>query len=652
MGKGGGTHKTRIRRTGSGRYRRSTATARKKAEQNLRRLNAALERRVAERTAALQEERDRFAALINSISDEIWFADAAGRFTLVNASGSREFKLAAKTATNVRELAGTLEVLRPDGTPRPLEEAPPLRALRGETVTRQEEIVRTPATGELRYRQANATPVRNSSGQILGSVSVVRDITQYKQAQAAVRQSEERYRALVEASSDVVYRMSADWKEMRHLVGREFIPNTKQPSRSWLQKYIHPEDQRRVRAAINRAIRAKSVFELEHRVRRVDGSLGWTFSRAIPMLDATGEIIEWFGMASDITSKKEAELVRARLATIVESSTDAISAMDLNGVITDWAPGAERLYGYSAAQAVGQPITLIVPPDKQGEVLLLVDKTRRGERITSFETERLSKDGHRIAVSLSLAPVRDAAGRIVGSAAISRDISERKRLERQLLEVGEREQQRIGHDLHDGLGQELHGLCYLARLLERELREELPGRAPEARRLAKVLGEAFQLTRAVAHGLQPVNAVPEGLMLTLRELARRTRDLYGVDCRFQCRQPVLIQHHSVATHLYRIAQEAVNNAMKHGHPTRVRIQLAAMPKGIILGVRDNGVGLRRKKGSATGMGLHIMQYRAEAIRGSLVVQRHPGGGTEVICTVASQALHAPEENQNASNTTS
>ena len=122
-----------------------------------------------------------------------------------------------------------------------------------------------------------------------------------------LRESEDRFRALVMASSDAVYRMSPDWSEMRFLRGHDFIPDTEEPSQTWLRKYIHPDDQKRVLEVIHEAIRTKSVFELEHRVLRVDGTLGWTFSRAIPLRDQEGEIVEWFGAASDITERKRAE---------------------------------------------------------------------------------------------------------------------------------------------------------------------------------------------------------------------------------------------------------------------------------------------------------------------------------------------------------
>ena len=229
-------------------------------------------------------------------------------------------------------------------------------------------------------------------------------------------------------------------------------------------------------------------------------------------------------------------------------------------------------------------------------------------------------------------------GRLVHSRWFVRDITTRVELQTELLQIVERERQRIGHDLHDGLGQHLHGISYLAALLEKGLREEASPRAREAGQLNKHLNHALELTRSLAHGFQPINPVPEGLMLALRELAKRIGGLYRADCRFECRFPVLIHRHSASTHLYRIAQEAVSNAIKHGKATRIQIHLAATPQRIVLGVRDNGVGIRRRAKRSKGMGLHIMQYRAGAIGGSMVVRKLPRRGTEVVCTVPRQAL--------------
>jgi two-component sensor histidine kinase len=157
-------------------------------------------------------------------------------------------------------------------------------------------------------------PVTGPDGAVVGIFVEGYDITERVRADehrqdllAAMRQSEERFRALVEASSDVVYRMSADWSEMGQLVGRDFIASTTDPSRTWLEAYIPPQDRQLVQDTIADAIRTRSVFQLEHRVLRVDGTVGWTFSRAVPLLDDQGEVTEWFGAASDITDRVEAE---------------------------------------------------------------------------------------------------------------------------------------------------------------------------------------------------------------------------------------------------------------------------------------------------------------------------------------------------------
>lgn len=151
-----------------------------------------------------------------------------------------------------------------------------------------------------------------------------KDILARKRAEERVHESEERFRAFVTASSDVIYRMSPDWSEMRQLDGRGFLSDTASPSEAWLGAYIDPEDQPRVTAAIQSAIRSKVTFELEHRVRRADGSLGWTYSRAVPLLNKTGEIREWFGTASDVTVRRDAEEAlrqsEARFRTLADTA--------------------------------------------------------------------------------------------------------------------------------------------------------------------------------------------------------------------------------------------------------------------------------------------------------------------------------------------
>jgi signal transduction histidine kinase len=169
----------------------------------------------------------------------------------------------------------------------------------------------------------------------------------------ALLESEERYRALVTATSDIVYRMSPDWSEMRQLLGKKFIADTDKPNPNWLEEYIHPDDRAHVKEIINEAIRTKSVFELEHRVIRVDGTLGWTFSRAIPLLDENGNIYEWFGAASDITRRK-----------LIEDALEKLNR-DLERQVAERTAELETInqeleaFNYSAAHDLRQPLNRI-----------------------------------------------------------------------------------------------------------------------------------------------------------------------------------------------------------------------------------------------------------------------------------------------------
>jgi two-component system sensor kinase FixL len=221
------------------------------------------------------------------------------------------------------------------------------------------------------------------------------------------------------------------------------------------------------------------------------------------------------------------------------------------------------------------------------------------------------------------------------------ETGKRKAMQKTLLDISEREQQRIGRDVHDGLGQHLHGLSYLAALLEKHLQGDGSPRALEARQLKEYLLDALELMRSVAHGLQPVESVPEGLMAGLNELAKRTSKLFKIVCRFDCPAEVQIQKHSAAIHLYRIAQEALNNAVKHAKPTHIHIKLEIERPRIILRVSDNGVGIHRANRNRRGMGLQIMRFRTEALNGELLIKRQPTGGTEMLCSVPHRSLFSP-----------
>ena len=147
---------------------------------------------------------------------------------------------------------------------------------------------------------------------------------------------------------------------------------------------------------------------------------------------------------------------------------------------------------------------------------------------------------------------------------------------------------------------------------------------------------AMTQTRELARGLSPVRLEAEGLAEALRELAAGTRKVFGCDCRFRCDLPVHVSDHIIAIHLYRVAQEAVSNALRHARARRIEISLTANGRSVTLAVNDNGTGIPRQRPSRKGLGLQIMHYRAEVIGGSLIVQRNPQGGTSVVCTVGKE----------------
>lgn len=213
--------------------------------------------------------------------------------------------------------------------------------------------------------------------------------------------------------------------------------------------------------------------------------------------------------------------------------------------------------------------------------------------------------------------------------ALTNEIQERARLERELVAIGEQSQRQFGHDLHDTLGQHLTATAFAGQVLTGELAEKSPSEAAAAKNLVKLIEEAIELTRRLARGLQPVEMQPEGLMDGFQELARHTSERFKISCEFECREPVLLHDAESSTHLYRIAQEAVTNAIKHGHAKLISISLEKSGDETMLTITDDGGGLTNTKPSGEGMGVHIMAYRASMIGATFQIERLSDAGTRV-----------------------
>ena len=220
--------------------------------------------------------------------------------------------------------------------------------------------------------------------------------------------------------------------------------------------------------------------------------------------------------------------------------------------------------------------------------------------------------------------------------ALTDEMAERERLERELLDISEREQRRIGQDLHDGLCQHLTGATLAGQVLEEKLAALKLSEAADANKVVGIMEEAINLSRRLAKGLYPVEMEADGLMLALEEFASTSSELFKVACRFECDSPVLIHDPATAGHLYRIAQEAVGNAIKHGKAKNILIRLDANETNTILSIKDDGTGLPEPLPKNRGLGLRIMAHRAAMIGGKFSARRDEGDGTLATCELAAK----------------
>jgi PAS domain S-box-containing protein len=413
-------------------------------------------------------QKNRLSAVLEALPAGVALIDAQGGKVESNAAFEQIWG-GPRLATRFEDYAAFKAWWMDTGKPvQPAEWASARAVQKGETVVNQEMQIQR-FDGSRAFVLNSAAPIRDAQGRISGSAVAITDITKLKHAEDALRESESRFRALVTATSDVVYRMSPDWNTMLYLRGRDFIPDTQQPSSRWLQKYIHSDDQPYVMAAIDEAIRTKSTFELEHRVRRVDGSFGWTFSRAIPIQDAGGEIIEWFGAATDITERKCAEEALRRSesrwnATIENLEAGVIIATETEEVIYR-NPAALAMHGFTREQGGLGPLKemskIFQLWTADGRLLTLDEwpmrRIKRGETMNRVELRlRRPDQGWEKIISYSGAIVESAIGeRLMFVSA--QDLTDQRKAEQSLRENEKLESlgtlaSGIAHDFNNLLG--------------------------------------------------------------------------------------------------------------------------------------------------------------------------------------------------------
>jgi PAS domain S-box-containing protein len=320
------------------------------------------------------------------------------------------------------------------------------------------------------------------------------------------------------------------------------------------------------------------------------------------------------------------------LAAVVHDSNDAITVQDFEGNIRFWNIGAKRIYGYTKTEALKMNIRQIAPKNGRDDALVLLKRLREGEKVRSFEAQRLTKHGRLIDVWISITTLTDEAGNLVAVATTERDITDRKQLERELLAVREKEQKLIGREMHDSMGQMLTGIAVKSKGLELKLKSKSLEESADAADICELASEAIAQTRRLAKMLYPVDIETSGLISALQGLASSTKDILKISCQFKCNNVVPIRDPVMARHIYRIAQEAITNAVRHGKAKNIRIELASTKGRSTLKVANDGKDFPRILAKKKGLGLKIMEYRAKMIGGMLDVGRGGKGGTIVTCT--------------------
>lgn len=335
---------------------------------------------------------------------------------------------------------------------------------------------------------------------------------------------------------------------------------------------------------------------------------------------------------------RELEEKQRRVEAIVQTAVEGIITINERGIIDSFNQAAEKMFGYTAAEVIGQNVSILMPsPDRERHDSYIGNYLHTGQaKIIGIGREVVArrKDGTTFPMDLSVGEVRLGDRRLF--TALVRDISERRQLEQAVANAAEQERARIARELHDGLGQQLGGLLFLMNGLHRDLQAAFAPQAETVAQLRDELSTAINQARNLSHELYAVPPQPDGLMQALDNLAERVSNSHGIASEFAS-DTVLVHDPTVASHLYRVAQEAVHNALKHSRATRIEIQFTQQSDSVELRVRDNGIGFSPEADSH-GLGLRTMEQRARLIGGRLRVQTRPGAGVEVICSVPKTML--------------
>ena len=463
-------------------------------------------------------------------------------------------------------------------------------------------------------------------------VGVCIDIEEQKQLQARLQASQAQLETAI-AGSDVGlwdWNLSSgsmtwlsDWPERFGIAGDSRVTR----HTDWLER-VHPDDRSSAAATI---AAGRDHREAEYRVATSRGEFRWIHERRrIIERDAQGRASRMVGACLDVHARREAEELLRTQAKILETMREGVVLIDAAGRIALTNPAFAHMFGFEARELMGTSITDLLAEQRSGAAntdrLLRKLLRRTDTRNVGFARQ----DGSEFTGEIVVAMLRLSAGR--KWLMVVEDVSDRKRLEQEVLDISNRERLRIGYELHDGICQELTGVALILRGIATHLQR---GTTPTHQHIEDIVGlvnNAIDGARAMARGLSPLTVDRGGLLTALDVLVRRLRQTSGIKVTLQVRMaPDGGLDESTAAHLYRIAQEALQNAVKHSGADAVVVRLRSVGENVHLSIWDNGAGMASRPHETGGMGLKIMDYRARMIGGVLQVESRRGRGTCVRC---------------------
>jgi PAS domain S-box-containing protein len=511
--------------------------------------------------------------------------------------------------------------------------------------------------GEIILAHFASSPMTSSmrDGALLYQTAII-DLTERKRADEAVRQSEKRYRTLFDLVPVAVYTCDAEGliqEYNQHAVelwGRGPKRNDSSEKFCGSLKIFYPDGRPMPHhtCPMARALRGEKLTEtdLEILVEQSSGARRNVLVSPTALRGGKGEIIGAINCLHDITRRKRTENAlresEERSRAVINQSAAGITGTDLTGHIISANEKFCSMLGYKERELVGKTIFEITHPGDIAESRRLFRRIVSKAEPYQLEKRYCRKDGSTLWVSVTASPLRDAKGKTQSAVAVIVDISDQKRaqailedrargLEGEILAISDREQRRLGQDLHDSLCQHLTAIAFMARSVALRLKNHRVIEVEHVEKIAELINDGVTEARTIARGLHPVEVEPPGLVTALAALVKQPH--WPVPCRLEADDEISVPDATVALHLYRIAREAVINANKHARAREIIVRMRRSGKGLELSVIDDGVGVPDNSPDGSGMGFHIMEYRARSIGAQLEIKPIKPHGTRLSCYV-------------------